>query len=346
MKLKLSIFFCIFILFIFVSCGIGEEATTFPITEVETDTNAVETDSCLQSDAHSTQEGNELDVTNTAEDHNQEQALFTGKYSRMPKLEGFTDRLPNELKVYRSRLNDNEKRAYDLLLPYALTATDCSIDLKDLEKNGLTENDLFTGNYAINQDYPETRLYWLLEYKDLSAPLVQPDGSVDMVFQSIGSSFIGIGAQNDQNEIISYIDDLMNEADEIISQMPSGLSVKERYLWIANILCDMTLYTSNADNYEASYAVGPIQKGEATAQGYAQAYQLLCQKADLWCILCNGGEHVWNVIMLEDGSTYYMDLTWQDDASKKNDYYFMSYEKCIANGYTVGGGEWIADGKD
>ena len=55
---------------------------------------------------------------------------------------------------------------------------------------------------------------------------------------------------------------------------------------------------------------------------------------------------MWNVVKLDNGKTYYMDLTWEDTTTTrpKDYYYFMSYEKCTQS-RTIRDGEWIADGK-
>ena len=47
--------------------------------------------------------------------------------------------------------------------------------------------------------------------------------------------------------------------------------------------------------------------------------------------------------MLDDGQTYYMDLTWQDN-QQDSENFFMTYEECTID-RTVIEGEWIANGK-
>jgi hypothetical protein len=60
--------------------------------------------------------------------------------------------------------------------------------------------------------------------------------------------------------------------------------------------------------------------------------------------MVGGVGHEWNVVMLDDGQTYYMDLTWADTDTDSEQYYFMTYEQCTKN-RDIGDGEWIADGK-
>ncbi len=55
--------------------------------------------------------------------------------------------------------------------------------------------------------------------------------------------------------------------------------------------------------------------GCAICRGYASAYQLLCEAADLSCSMVEGDAdgvgHMWNLVTLND-ETYYVDVTWAD----------------------------------
>ncbi len=172
-------------------------------------------------------------------------------------------------------------------------------------------------------------------------------------FVSYSSTYFSLkwtkeGIEGFDKKIVSdYISKIDRECDLILDQMPQGLSIKEKYIWIADYVCSITEpYDDPEGNY--IYADGPILYGKGICQSYAYAYQWLCQKAGLWCITCGGMAggigHCWNVVKLDDGKTYYMDLTWADGVNNPHYYYFMSHTKCLQS-RTIDEGEWIADGE-
>ena len=271
----------------------------------------------------------------------------TNSRTKLPKVSEYTDRLDDTLKVRRSMLNNTEKQLYDKLLPYVLSYTPFTIDYKDM---GYKLESLQKALNAIRHDYPEIWLYFTL---GLDMVTVERDGEygVDVVSCSSRYFYLEYTKENMENfnkkNISDYISRIDNACDSILAQMPNGLSTKEKYIWIADYLCLITEYDYE-DTNDFLYADGPILYGKGICQSYAFAYQWLCQKAGLWCMLCNGMSggigHCWNVVRLDDGKTYYMDLTWADGSNNPNNHYFMSYAKCTQN-RTIDEGEWIADGQ-
>ncbi len=252
-----------------------------------------------------------------------------------PSTPDYVDRLPDDMKANRLRQNDCVKKVYDRMLPYVLTYTNFSIALDDMVHK---EQVYFNAAEAIRQDYPETWMYFSSGYH--------------IITESYGSKYYNLYEQHtkhfksfDAVATDAYINKVYSRCDEILSQMPEKLSTKEKYIWIADKLIEIT---ECADTLDYTYADGPLLYGKGVCQAYSMAYQLLCQKAGLWCILCSGmsGDvgHCWNVVKLDNGATYYMDLTWADSSSNKK-YYFMTYEECIATGHKLDKGEWIANGK-
>lgn len=79
------------------------------------------------------------------------------------------------------------------------------------------------------------------------------------------------------------------------------------------------------DGVYADTAYGALVCGEADCSGYAEAYLLLCEYAQIPCILITGTAggipHAWNLVYL-DGSWYHADPAW-DDADAETDYRFF-----------------------
>lgn len=109
----------------------------------------------------------------------------------------------------------------------------------------------------------------------------------------------------------------MKGADEILSGMPEGLSEFERakYLWD-----EFLQYVSygqlqgSADNIYGAFCIRKI-----VCEGYARAYQYLCQRAGIQALYCTGYaypngspvNHAWNILRI-DGKYYYCDPTFDD----------------------------------
>ena len=250
----------------------------------------------------------------------------------------YTDRLSDEFKSYRSMLDDSNKVLYDMILPYVLSYTPFTISVinKDYDLD-----DIFAAAQSIRFDYPETWLYFGTSTDRAGDRIV----SYSSMYFSVKYTMENI-ENFDKDYVAAYIEKVDGVCDEILQKMPKGISTFEKYLWLANYLCSITEY--EMDTYgKHFYADGPLLYGKGICQSYAFAYQWLCQRAGLWCTTCSGGvdeeSHIWNVVKLDNGKTYYMDLTWADGDQIDYQYYFMTYEKATES-RDIYEGEWIADG--
>lgn len=76
-------------------------------------------------------------------------------------------------------------------------------------------------------------------------------------------------------------------------------------------------YNPSEDNpfISASTAYGCLVEGKAICSGYTEAYQLVMQRLGITCGKingkANGGNHIWNWILLDE-NYYYVDVTWDD----------------------------------
>ena len=104
------------------------------------------------------------------------------------------------------------------------------------------------------------------------------------------------------------------------SIITSDMSEYEKVKALHDYIINNTQY--DYENYlngtipDSSYsAVGVFQYGVAVCQGYAYAFELLCELAGIECELvtgtANGGGHAWNQVKV-DGKWYNIDLTWDD----------------------------------
>ena len=258
----------------------------------------------------------------------------------LPAVGAFIDRLTEDQKVFRSLLTEEEKAFYDMLLPYAFTYTSFRFDLREPEYEWET---IRRACRAIHRDYPEAWLFFyygrqVLEKGEYLAAGGRPKYTLHLIRK--------YGEQFDPNFMTSYLKRIHDVCDGILARMPKDMSLESQYLWLADRVCEIAEY-DYALSGDYTQADGLFLYGKGVCQSYAYAYQWLCQKAGLWCTTCSGmayGEgHMWNVVKLSDGKTYYMDLTWADASSYPYGEYFMTYEQLIKD-RIPDEGEWIADG--
>ncbi len=268
---------------------------------------------------------------------------FNMNFTNLPTVGTYSDRLPLELKANRQALSEKEKHLYDRFLPFVLSYTEFSIDLKDFKDFKIEE--LERALRFIHYDYPETWMYISECYKDLMSVKVR-DGYYENQFFSYGIECFQIYKQVfdknnfNKNETKVYIEEINNICNNILTRMPSELNVKERYKWIADYICSITEYDYTLTTH--IFADSPLKYGKGVCQAYAYLYQWLCQNAGLWCITCNGslsgGAHAWNAIRLENGEILYMDVTNYDITGK---YCFMTYNEAANSGFTFDDDQWI-----
>ena len=100
---------------------------------------------------------------------------------------------------------------------------------------------------------------------------------------------------------------------------------------IINVDYDYQNYLNDTIPRESYTALGALKNKYAVCAGYATAYKLLCDKAELECIYVVGdtprGSHAWNQVKV-DGKWYNVDTTWDDPVStdkKFDDHKFNRY---------------------
>lgn len=85
----------------------------------------------------------------------------------------------------------------------------------------------------------------------------------------------------------------------------------EKARFIHNYLVKNTEYATNTDDQAIYTAYGALINGKAVCQGYASAFNLLCDYAQIDSYAVWNDEHMWNVVFC-DGQQLYYDTTWDD----------------------------------
>lgn len=84
-----------------------------------------------------------------------------------------------------------------------------------------------------------------------------------------------------------------------------------RYM-VENIDYAYNRYVSDTMVTDDYTAYGALVKGEAVCSGYARAFDELARRCDLESIYVSNKRHAWNLVKLDDGSWYHVDVTWED----------------------------------
>ena len=110
-----------------------------------------------------------------------------------------------------------------------------------------------------------------------------------------------------------------------MKNLPSGNDF-EREEYINNYIIDNCKYDDAAaqtENIEGNEndAYGALVDGKAVCEGYARTFQLLCNKADIDCVMVSGTvdntNHAWNCVKI-GGEWYQIDVTWNDTDGENN----------------------------
>lgn len=131
-------------------------------------------------------------------------------------------------------------------------------------------------------------------------------------------------------------------ANRILENLPQG-SRYEQYKYIYEYIINNTDYVAESKFNQDIRSV--LIYGQSVCAGYAKTFQFLCDKAGLPCIYVSGiakdGPHAWNMIELENGKCYWVDVTWGDpvyegENNRSINYnYFCVDDSVLINSHTL-----------
>ena len=203
-----------------------------------------------------------------------------------------------EDRYYYSRLSENGKIAYTLVLPEIYRHS------PKIEIPRLNDSDFNSLIYALSYDNPDLICF-----------------SGECRLQRTGGVYYFIPEYtHTSSEHDALMQRLESAAGKILSSQNrySGEYAKELYLH--DSLCEVCSYdyADTADLTVSSYDA--LVNGSAVCEGYAKAFKLLLDRAGIKSYLVTGiardesgntEGHMWNVVKLSGGN-YYVDPTWDD----------------------------------
>ena len=144
----------------------------------------------------------------------------------------------------------------------------------------------------------------------------------------------------DSDEYLHYKDSINRKLDSIAERIPADSFEAELFChdYIINS-CDY----SDTDHVLESTVAGVFVEGKAKCSGYAKAFKLLLERADIDSVLITGEatdysgktqNHMWNAVKIGD-SWCYTDLTWDDPLTEDGNsvcrhIYFNMTEKMLS----------------
>ena len=257
-------------------------------------------------------------------------------------------KLDQSLEAERSRLSEEDQKLYDEWLEKILQLELIFIPVKSDEE----EEHVLKLLNIIQCDYPEIRLF---------VPVKDADDNTLMVYYDnlwTGYEDLSIEVDFSPKILKNEIDLIERKCNEIISEMPEATDTPGKYKYLLENTCNMTQYFDKSETYidedglehwkSYYYHVnGPFVYGKGLCTAYAYAYQLLCQRAGLWCACVYGFNHCWNLVKLDNGLTYHVDPTWCDDEWSYDGYntdYFLLTQEEIEEDHQPSEDSWVATG--
>ena len=190
---------------------------------------------------------------------------------------------------YYNWLSEEEKAAY------AAIYNSFSSFEKDVKLDDITVEQLERVWYGLRYDHPE--FFWMSQPYYYSSSLIS---------KSINS--VNVEMEENVQEIFAQIEEIGNSIAAETYGMSTYETVDYIYCWIIN----NTVFNTSENNQDIRSV---FLSHESVCNGYASAFQYLCNKAGVECLTVTGyadeDTHAWNEVNI-DGMYYWIDTTWSD----------------------------------
>lgn len=136
-------------------------------------------------------------------------------------------------------------------------------------------------------------------------------------------------------------------ADSVVAYyITEDMTTYEKYLTLHDYIIDTSYYDwegLSSDNPDIHDGRLVLAYGKGVCDGYAYAYQALCESANLYCDIVTGwtagadAGHAWNIVQIGE-NYYHVDVTWDDPTTPDNtpmktyDYFLVSDDTLRSQG--------------
>lgn len=246
----------------------------------------------------------------------------------------------NAFTYYYDHLNEQQQRLYHMLKNYYDThdpKTDPQrLDISYMfptnisqQESQIISSDLFYANMALAADDPR---YYLAGLNISSAWPTDPATEGNYFFIDFQPTEIPT-------------EDMRRRCDARIAQLVAIAGTGDRYTQLRRLISYLMdtvfydpYYTINdmgtADRLATrgmffnSSIYGVLLENIAVCEGFTQTFKLLCNELNIPCIIMGNHAHAWNLVQMEDGKWYRVDLTnisrqgWYNEPSLSAEDYF------------------------
>ena len=230
---------------------------------------------------------------------------------------------PFESRYYYDKLTSDEKKAYDAIVA-GLNNFDTTIYTGVEDITALQD-----AIRAIRYDRQD--LFQLPN--DGSSCTVWSDGKVEITYPITKS------------EYDSMVKDILTSLVDLEGSLSTCTTEYDKVLTIHDYLVSHIEYTKDAKNAHNIY--GALVNGKCVCEGYARSFQYICALYGIEAICVSGDgtnssgseAHMWNMVVMNDGKWYYMDVTWDDPLVNGSDSGKVYYDYFLVGSETVCGND-------
>ncbi len=134
-----------------------------------------------------------------------------------------------------------------------------------------------------------------------------------------------------KKETQAQINETYDAAMKIAKAAPKAANAKVKYFH--DELCKRCSFSTSKDIHYTAY--GALVLTKACCTGYSSALETLCYLSEVPCKAISGetinstptSGHTWNIVKLQDGQWYEIDVTWDDDGKNPDNTYLLKSTK-------------------
>lgn len=270
--------------------------------------------------------------------------------------------------TFYAQLNANQKAVYDTILqnplqteykitlaePFTYVLTTSAYNVPQETQNALMAAAI-GGLSALTDDHPE--IFWINNFQ-ISYGISRFTNADGTYTFRISNLSLGVDltktAYSSWDEVFSTYHEMLAAVEAFpVHGFTRYEKLKSMHDGIAKqVIYDPNLGTAGENPTDHEPTSVFLEPFTTVCEGYAEAFQLLCQREGIPCITvvgtANGGGHAWNYVQMEDGVWYAVDLTW-DDQDKTGDtlydYFLVGSQTQNYFGQTTFSGSHVPNGQ-
>jgi len=145
-----------------------------------------------------------------------------------------------------------------------------------------------------------------------------------------------------EEDIISMLNQVNDNIANLLAEASALPSSCQQLQLIHDYLIKKVVY-QYGEEYSRYNLYGALVDNASVCEGYAEAFTYICQQLGIPSIIVNSETHEWNLVKMDDGQWYAMDITYDDpkinnmefksgdDNNKKYDYFLIGKNSKITN---------------